>query len=72
MTTPLWRVMHNAYDNSTKPEGAEDWENEHGYAAEIRAIADEIDERFKRLDYMTAEEITTWLRAEANRAEAGE
>jgi hypothetical protein len=40
------------------------------YGAQLRAIADEIDERFKRLDYMTAEEITTWLRSEADRAEA--
>jgi len=63
---PLWQVMKDAY-MAPPPTATE----EDCYAAEIRAIADEIDERFKRLDYMTAEEITTWLRAEADRAEVG-
>jgi hypothetical protein len=30
---PLWQVMYAAYDNSVRPEGARQWEDEHGYAA---------------------------------------
>lgn len=33
---PLWRVMYQAYDTSSHPQ----WEEHHGMAAEIRAVAD--------------------------------
>jgi hypothetical protein len=33
--------MYTAYDNSTGPDGERgSWEDRHGYAAEIRALAD--------------------------------
>ena len=37
---PLWRKMEVAYRESEKPGGVENWLSEHGYAAEIRALAD--------------------------------
>ncbi len=39
---PLWRVMFDAYDTSPPaPADADnDWTDRHGYAAEIRALAD--------------------------------
>ncbi len=39
---PLWRVMFDAYDASPPaPADADnDWTDRHGYAAEIRAVAD--------------------------------
>ena len=72
---PLWRVMHDAYlrsalswQNLVGPEG------HIGFAAEIRAIADEIDGRFLVgvVPDPMAIEIALWLRIEANRSEAGE
>ena len=38
-TESLWQVMDDAYDKSVPPAGKE-WQNSHGYAAEIRALAD--------------------------------
>ena len=72
---PLWRAMDAAYDNSTKPEGAEFWKNEHGYAAELRAIADWLESTYHGTPLMVrvgAEDIAKRLRWEADRAEAGE
>lgn len=38
---PLWRVMRVAYARSTAPSGdLTGWKTHHGYAAELRAIAD--------------------------------
>jgi hypothetical protein len=37
---PLWQVMYAAYDQSKAPDDVEYWEDNHGYAAEIRAVAD--------------------------------
>jgi hypothetical protein len=71
---PLWKVMRDAYDRSEAPPGAI-WEDEHGYAAELRAIAEEIETRYRATPLMMrvgAEDIAKMLRAEADRAEAGE
>ena len=71
---PLWRKMEVAYSESEKPGGVENWLSEHGYAAEIRAIADELQERRSNLETgynLRPEGIIAWLRAEADRAEAG-
>jgi hypothetical protein len=43
------------------------WESYHGYAAELRAIADAIPEEF-----YGAGGVRRWLLEEADRAEAGE
>lgn len=42
---PLWQVMVDAYDTSPPaPADADnDWTDRHGYAAEIRAVANRID-----------------------------
>ena len=44
----------------------------HGYAAELRAIAEEIDHRVSQCLDDDPAEIATWLRKEADRAEAGD
>jgi len=69
MTTPepLWRAMDLAYDRSVAPDGEPMWESYHGYAAELRAIADAIPEEF-----YGAGGVRRWLLEEADRAEAGE
>ena len=69
---PLWEVMRRAYDLSPPvPVDADlDWIDRHGYAAEIRAIVDEMVLRF---DPWLAEHaaVAEWLRAEADCAERG-
>ena len=90
MTTPepLWRAMDLAYDRSVAPDGEPMWESYHGYAAELRAIADWLvpeEPRPKTDDALSpgdwGAKITRWLAnqekrnlllAEADRAEAGE
>jgi hypothetical protein len=68
---PLWRVMNLAYDNSSHPQ----WEEHHGMAAEIRAVADWIKRR-QEFEYghtlRDVREVLGWLRAEADRAERGD
>ena len=72
MTTPepLWRVMLAAGDLCELPDDLP-WDEHHVYAAELRAIADELP---KRLDRWGHEEMAVqkFLRTEADRAEAGE
>ena len=60
MSRPLWEVMQSAYF-----EGRAALSERHGYAAEIRALAEIIEQRNDRDPGETAD----WLRAEADRAE---
>jgi hypothetical protein len=67
---PLWQVMHNAYSSAagSPTEGP-------NYAAELRVIADEMAARMRLLEEgynLTAAEVISWLRDEADRAEAVE
>jgi hypothetical protein len=59
---PLWRVLREAFDYGKPLEDA--------YAAEIRAIAKEIEARI--YSDQPIEAVIELLRAEADRAEAGE
>jgi hypothetical protein len=77
---PLWQVMRRAYDISTVPQSLIDSSNpqtgdclvdRYGYAAELRAIAEEVDRRVAQCLDDDPVEIATWLRTEADRAEAG-
>jgi hypothetical protein len=61
---PLWQVMQDAYFKAPKLGECD----RHGYAAEIRAIAEEA---HRRRNYSHGE-LLTWLQSEADRAEAGE
>jgi hypothetical protein len=64
---PLWEAMHCAYSPHRAPG---QWRL--GYAAMLRAIADEMERRGdKKLD-LDPGETADWLRAEADRAEAGQ
>jgi hypothetical protein len=68
---PLWEVMQDAYFKGRNPGISEP----HGYAAEIRAIADEAQVQFDGHFAGRWEKelrIIDWLRAEADRADAGE
>lgn len=66
---PLWQVMEAAWESA--PEVPMNQEG-HCYAAELRALADIIERRgAKKLD-LDPGETADWLRAEADRAEAGE
>jgi hypothetical protein len=68
---PLWWIMQGAYFEGRKPGHCDRL----GYAAEIRAIADEIAARMRLLEKgynLTAPEMISWLRDEADRAEAGD
>lgn len=75
---PLWQVMRRAYDISTVPQSLIDSSNpqtgdclvdRYGYAAELRAIADEARRRYEDND--PAISLIAWLELEADRAEAG-
>lgn len=70
---PLWRTMLAAYSNRWLDVELTSTGNAEGlaYAAEIRAIADELVMRF---DPWLAEHaaVAEWLRNEADRAERGE
>jgi hypothetical protein len=71
---PLWREMYEAYDQSTAPSGlAQDWADHHGYAAEIRAIAQRLAAKQSGLletgHTMSVDEAILWLGYEADRAE---
>ena len=75
MSKPLWEVMRDAYD--TPPlapvDADDDWTDRYGYAAEIRAIAEWIEQR-QVADYAVTlpdvREVIGWLTAEAGRAES--
>jgi len=62
----LWEVMDEAF-HSQESLG---FRGCLGYAAELRAIADDADAQFD--DYAPAHKVITWLRSEAQRAERGE
>jgi hypothetical protein len=68
---PLWQLMAGAYHGTIR-----DFDNvPHAYAAELRVIADEMAARMRLLEEgynLTAPEVISWLRDEADRAEAGE
>lgn len=69
---PLWKVMRNAYDTSCQ--NPEDWTEADGFAAILRAIAEEMKRRIGLLNpgyNLTPEEIMDWLLDEADRAEVG-
>ncbi len=73
MSTPesLWRVMAAASVQAVfETANADQPVVNCRIAAEIRAIADEADQRFD--DYAPKYTIISWLRAEANKAEKGE
>jgi hypothetical protein len=63
-------VLYEAYDKSKAPDDVEYWEDHHGYAAELRALAEEIDARI--CNDQPVEAVIELFRAEASRAEAGE
>ena len=67
ITEPLWRVMQGAFLAGRNP-GFNDC---HGYAAELRAIAQQIANQDPD-NAMSALAVEEWLYAEADRAEAGE
>ena len=64
---PLWRVMQDAYFKGRNPGMSEP----HGYAAELRAIAEEVWRRGSEGIATDYGDIWNWLHAEADRAEAG-
>jgi hypothetical protein len=74
---PLWRVLYEAYDRSKAPDDAEYWDDHDGcaaelrYAAELRAIAEELPARVAFWGEGDSA-IQALLRDEADRAEAGE
>jgi hypothetical protein len=63
---PLWKVMRDAYDDAF-PEYDEITD---GYAAELRAIAERIQDEYA--SGISVVGVVSMLRAEADRAEAGE
>lgn len=67
---PLWVLMPEAFTNSAK-KGGPAWTCRDGTAAELRAIAEEVDRRVAQCLDDDPVEIATWLRTEADRAEAG-
>jgi hypothetical protein len=67
MSRPLWEVMHQAYDESAVL--GRSWENGDGYAAELRALAEIIEQRGAQGLDRDPGETADWLRAEAERAE---
>ena len=71
MTTPkpLWQVMHDARVDAEMSGDGRSWTE---YAAELRAIADEVERRWvDGVDFYPLE-TAEWIRKEADRAEAGE
>jgi hypothetical protein len=66
MTLPLWLQMEAAYFAGREPGYCE----RKGYAAELRLIADLIDQRRDQGLDLDPGETAEWLRAEAEEAEA--
>ena len=64
MSRPLWEVMQSAYF-----EGRAALSEPHGYAAELRALAEIIEQRGAQGLDRDPGETADWLRAEAERAE---
>jgi hypothetical protein len=83
---PLWWLMRNAYDMSSipdnaieasDPDGADCLSDRYGYAAELEAVAHEVDSQFAKCFPDTSGQIVTdtivnWLFAEAKRAKEGQ
>jgi hypothetical protein len=83
---PLWRTILRAYDTSSIPPeviealdeegtGAELLTDRYGYAAELSAAADWIEEKHKMspgIIAVGAREVAAQFREEARRAESGE
>ena len=70
--TPLWKVMYDSRPPGlTTPDRFWMYERD-CYAAELRAIAEAIDDRVAQCLDDDPAEIATWLRKEADRAERGE
>lgn len=65
---PLWRVMQGAYFEGLKP----GFSDHPGYAAEIRAVADEVERRGEKGLDLDPGETAEWLRAEADLADTDE
>lgn len=68
---PLWRVMLDAWACSDRP----GWRYRDGYAAEIRALRDELERQ--QVDTFAVvlpdvRGVLDWLTAEAERAEKGD
>ena len=77
MTTPnrppLWEVMRDAYELLPLPVDANlERIYRNSFAAEIRAIAEEVERRGALGLDRDPGETADWLRAEADRAERGE
>jgi hypothetical protein len=85
---PLWKTMEVAYYKSESPQRVK-WQNHHGYAAEIRALADWLEAMWTAqgppanipMEFIHGlsigmeihrEGTINILRAEADRAEAGD
>ena len=78
MSRPLWEVMWHAYDQSSvpteliessDPETGDCLTDRYGYAAELRALADIVEQRGDQGLDLDPGETADWLRAEADRAE---
>jgi hypothetical protein len=76
---PLWQVMHDAFLEVLRPRPLHPDPERIGGAAMLRAIVSEIQRRWdvvlpddSEFHGDTGMEIVAWLRAEADRAEAGE
>jgi len=78
VSRPLWEVMRHAYDQSSvpteliessDPETGDCLSDRYGYAAELRALAEIIEQRGARDLDRDPGETADWLRAEAERAE---
>ena len=70
-TPPLWRVMHHAFHNARDRGLA----TPAAHGAELRAVADAIDTEWidsSLTEIGTVGMISDWLRAQADKAEAGE
>lgn len=68
---PLWRELEAAFVRGRAKREDDCW----GYAAEIRAVADELDARFRLATpetFVNLDSALSWLREQAQRAEAGE
>lgn len=70
-TKPLWQVMDDACSESVAPAGQE-WQLGHGYAAEIRAIAEWLWNQGTLDEVAARADVIKLIYAEADRAERGE
>jgi hypothetical protein len=66
---PLWEVMQVAFQDGFEKSRDVGDPDGHGYAAELRAIAQEIQ---RRVELWHSDDVVRWLHSEADHAEAGE